>query len=896
MKLEFFLDQNRSKMNDIESDFVKDIFFPYVGERGLDYLKTQTSIEDSYFKKRRLDFTLDTKKYKYVIEIDGYTYHAEGAPCVSPDYFDALLMKQNDLILSGWKLIRFSYNQIKNDPALCIDVLRRAFKADPELNPIFAGSDRLEPNFAQRQALDSVEFYRQQGKSKGIVILPTGVGKTYFSAFDAKFFNSKTLFIVHRDTILKQAYDSFEDVWPEASRGFFDASNKDTSSDIIFASKDTLYRDNNLQLFDPNEFGYIIIDEAHHSAATTYKKIIDYFNPDFMLGMTATPDRQDKASILELFDYNVFYEMDQRDAIESGYLTGFKYYGLKDDIDYSKIKHNGRRYDIVDLGRKLNIEKRNKAILNKFNELCPDAKSLGFCVNIDHAETMAEYFRNNGIEARAIHSDKNRLSQSDRESYIEDFRNNIIQVLFTVDVFNEGADFPDVQALLFLRPTESKTIFTQQLGRGLRLSPYKEHVYVLDFIGNFKKANLIKEYLLGSSNTNTTNNDTNNSTSSTNKRFGDKEFLDYPLGCEVHFDESITDLFSSMDSETSEITKEDLINNYYDVKEIIKRKPSQADINNTEISKFKLSSYTNKKLFSSWGKFLKEIGESTEAGYHYPQGTHLGHIFYIIKSIGDKNLDIRLNEDTIYPIEGQSLSILGRQSRFKLWACMELGLILDDRDPSSTIDKTRYKTLTSSGKYLYTLLNKFVHDENFFAFSEETKTEVSWSMVNQPDYYNNFVRSLPNEEISILQDIFFKMDAVQHLLKFLFHSNQNKEIFNRKEDIYNKYFDTPFIKNYFEVNGIQQDSTEGASRRLPFIINILHSLNIVDFLNRSEIKLNKLPMLPCLFENNQSYIESVYKYYNSSILPDASICSELKVLFGKDFLTDSYFVKSLESK
>ncbi|MDC0805364.1 DEAD/DEAH box helicase family protein, partial [Clostridium paraputrificum] len=222
----------------------------------------------------------------------------------------------------------------------------------------------LEPNFAQIQALDSVEFYRQQGKSKGIVILPTGVGKTYFSAFDAKSFNSKTLFIVHRDTILKQAYDSFEDVWPEASRGFFDASNKDSSSDIIFASKDTLYRDNNLQLFDPNEFGYIIIDEAHHSAATTYKKIIEYFNPKFMLGMTATPDRQDKASILELFDYNVFYEMNQRDAIESGYLTGFKYYGLKDDIDYSKIKHNGRHYDIVDLGRKLNIEKRNNAILD----------------------------------------------------------------------------------------------------------------------------------------------------------------------------------------------------------------------------------------------------------------------------------------------------------------------------------------------------------------------------------------------------------------------------------------------------------------------------------------------------------------------------------------------------
>ncbi|OZU89074.1 hypothetical protein CIL03_08645 [Virgibacillus indicus] len=889
MQLQEFIQLYANKMNDIEKDFVEQVFYPYGGENALDYLRVQTPFEDSQAKKRRLDFTIETEKYKYVIEIDGYTYHADGAARVSPDYFDDLLIKQNDLILNGWKLLRLSYNQIRNEPILCIDTIRRAFKSDPMINPIFAGKDQLEPTFPQQVALSSVEFNRKKGKKKGIVVLPTGIGKTYFSAFDAMHFNGRTLFIVHRDTILKQAYESFEDVWKGVSKGYFNAETKDTTSDLIFASKDTLYRDGNLEMFAPDAFDYIIIDEAHHSSAQTYKKIIEYFEPKFMLGMTATPERQDRANILELFDYNLFHEMNQRDAIESGYLTGFKYYGLKDDIDYTKIKHNGRRYDLADLGRKLNIEKRNQAVFDKFKELCPDAKSLGFCVTIKHAEDMAKYFKEQGISAQAIHSDTQILSPAQREAYIQDFRDNQIQILFTVDVFNEGADFPDVEALLFLRPTESKTIFTQQLGRGLRLSPYKEHVIVLDFIGNFKKADRIKDYLKSGG---YSNQQTKGGTGNKN-RFGEKGFLDYPLGCEVHFDESVEEMLESLAEKDKEITKDDLVDNYYDVKEKIERKPSQKDINNSNISKYRLSLYT--RYFGSWTKFLEFIGEATKASYHYPQGTHLGHIFYAIKSIGDKELDIRLELDTVYPVEGIGLTTYGRKSRYLLWACMELDLILDDREPGA--NNERYQTLTPKGKVLYDILNKYVTDTDFYDF-KETKAEVSWSMNHNEKYFNNLIKSLPDNDRQRLARIFLEMDAVNHLLRFLFHIKQNEQVLNRKADIYNEYFDTPFIRQYFEVNGIKQKSEEGAERRLPFLLNVLEALKLVEFVNQSTIKIIKLPMINSLFSNSLENQEknkiAAEKYYVEGTMPSPDIVAELKTLFGKDFLTPNYFIIELD--
>lgn len=886
MELFEFIQENETKMNDIEKQFLEDIYYPYAGLNGLKYLDVQTPIEDCENRKRKLDFTIKTNRYKYVIEIDGYTYHAEGALRVTPEYFDDLIVKQNDLILNGWILIRFSYNQIRNNPSFCIDTLRRAFKGDPQMNPYFLNKDSFSPTFPQLNALDNIQYYRNTSVNKGVVILPTGMGKTILAALDAKRLNSKTLFIVHRNDILQESYNKFNDVWPEPTKGFFNAEEKDTKSQVIFASKDTLYRDGNIDSFEPDHFDFIIIDEVHHSSCTTYRKIIEYFEPSYMLGLTATPERQDRADILEMFDYNILYEMSQKEAIESGYLSGFIYYGLQDDIDYSKIKHNGIRYDVADLGRKLDIPERNESIFKKYTDYAEGKKALGFCVNIDHAISMANFFKSKGISAEAIHSDTTRLSPELRKLYIDDFKDDNIQILFTVDVFNEGVDFPDVEALLFLRPTESKTIFIQQLGRGLRLNPYKSHVTVLDFIGNFKNVERIKDYIKGHN----PNNENDTGKDSKNK-FGQKNFLEWPLGCEVHFDESIEELFKRIEDEQREITKEDLIENYYNVKEIIKKKPTPNDINNDDLSKYRLSQY--RTLFGSWSKFISEIGEATLASYHYPQGTHLGHIFYIIKTLGDGVTTNLVSPDIYSPIDSP-VTKLGRQTRYKIWACMELGLVHDDRNPSTEVDRTTFTNLTAEGKFLYTVLNNNVSDSTFYAF-KSTKA-ITWEMDHDAQYYNNFIKSLPTASKEKLESILFKMDAVKHMLKFLFHENKNIDTFIRSE-VYSNYFNSPFVKSYFEMNGIEQDSEEGAKRRLPFILNILEAFSIIEFTDRSTIKVKQLPIYPILFGDDTASIEDNIKatqnYYKNNAIAEPNIATDLKMLFGKDFLTPSYFIKSL---
>lgn len=883
MQLNDFLTANQTKMNDIERTFVEDVFYPYAGENGLDFLQAQTPFEDSECRTRKLDFTITTNRYNYVIEIDGYTYHAEGASRVSPEYFDDLLVKHNDLILNGYILVRFSYNQIRNHPDLCINTLRRTFKADAQINPYHLHHDDFTPTYPQQRALDGCEYYRSTGMNRGVVILPTGMGKTIFAALDAKRLNLRTLFIVHKNDILSEAYDKFHAVWPEVSKGFFNATEKDTTSQLIFASKDTLYRDGNIDQFTPTDFDYIIIDEVHHSSCTTYKKITDYFKPKYMVGLTATPERQDRADILELFDYNIYYELPQREAIECGYLSGFKYYGLKDDIDYSKIKHNGIHYDVADLGRKLNIPERNEAIYQKYQLHAFGKKAIGFCVNIQHAIDMAEFFNNKGIPSAAVHSDTTILSTEQKKSYIQDFRDNALQILFTVDLFNEGVDFPDVEALLFLRPTESKTIFIQQLGRGLRLSPNKSHVIVLDFIGNFKKAENIRQYISGQPTG-------NSGTGSGNGKFGVKEFLDWPTGCDVHFDESVEELFKARDEATREISDDELKDNYYAVKEALRRKPAPEDMNDESLSQHKLSIYRNH--YGTWNKFLEAIGEATKASYHYPQGTHLGHIFYIVKTLGDGVFTDLVSPDLYISADGVS-STLARQTRYKIWACMELGILYDDRNPDETVDADTFKNLTPSGKVLYKILSDHATDNDFYAFSTSGKKEISWSMIHDEAYFNSFIRNLEDSEKEKLSSIFLQMDAAKHMLIYLFHENKNITHFV-KNQVYQNYFTAPYIKEYFEINGIEVPSLEGAKRRIPFILNILDAFGIIS-LSRSDFNIQRLPLLDFLFET-ESYgaaenISAVQAYYSDGILPGKEQLTELKLKFGSAFLSPSYTIK-----
>lgn len=498
MTISDFLGQHGSKMGYLETTFLKYVFFADYGEVGLDLILPEVNIprNDGTGKNWRLDFVVTTPTNKFAIECDGFSYHAAGM--VSKERFDELERKRNETIRQGYTLVSLSRDQIENNAQEAIYELRRSFNSDEELFSIFLkrNTGRIEPHDVQQQALDALDLTRKAGHTRGLVSLATGLGKTYLGIFDTQAMQSeRILFIVHVEHILKQAKNSFESVVPTRANemGFFTGKEKThEGKSIVFSTIQTISREKNLAQFSPDHFDYVIIDESHHTAAESYKKVAEYFKPKFFLGLTATPDRMDKKDVLEYYGNNLVFEMSQTEAIKQGYLANLEYRGFKDNVDYSDIYYNGFRYDINDLNKSLMIEKRDRAVIEKFKELAHTKKTIAFCVSIDHAEWSASKFRGAGYDAVAIHSkieDKNTggAYQSASE-IIEAFDKGKHQIVFVVDMLNEGIDIPDVECLLMLRPTESSTILTQQIGRGLRIAHNKSGVLVLDFIGNYKSS------------------------------------------------------------------------------------------------------------------------------------------------------------------------------------------------------------------------------------------------------------------------------------------------------------------------------------------------------------------------------------------------------------------------
>lgn len=339
---------------------------------------------------------------------------------------------------------------------------------------------RIKPNYMQKKALKELNRYRVMGVNRALVVAAMGSGKTYLSAFDACNFNPKRLlYIVHEETILNKSLATFMEVFGNnVTYGIFTGKHKDMDADFLFSTNITMC--NYLSLFSRTEFDYIIIDECHHATASTYRKIIEYFKPEFLLGLTATPERMDEEDVFGLFDKNVPYELRLRDAIIYGLVVPFKYYGIRDSLINYGLKPNEERKMIAQLA---NVE-HIAYISSKIEEYRGEGKlkALAFCRNITHARMMAEAMSD--YYKTAYLTGKN--SAGERLCAINDLQRDDggIEILFTVDILNEGVDIPAVNMVLFLRPTESSTIFLQQLGRGLRKYDNKDYVTVLDFIGN----------------------------------------------------------------------------------------------------------------------------------------------------------------------------------------------------------------------------------------------------------------------------------------------------------------------------------------------------------------------------------------------------------------------------
>jgi superfamily II DNA or RNA helicase len=354
----------------------------------------------------------------------------------------------------------------------------------------------IKTNFMQKNALEKLEILRQKNQTKALIIAATGSGKTYLSAFDVKNFKAKKmLFLVHRENILISAKQSFENIIPNKTFGLFTGNKKEKNKDYIFSTIQTMSL--NFSEFGKNEFDYIIIDEAHHVTSPSYKKVIDYFQSKFLLGLTATSNRMDGNSIYEIFDENIACDIRLNDALEHDLIVPFHYFGISDikSIDYENVDLT--KIDV--LAKLLSVNKRVDYIIEQMNFYSfvgNKRKAIGFCVSKEHGTFMSEEFNKRGINSTFLSSEDSVLNRVKFIEKLED-DNDELEVIFTVDIFNEGVDIPSINTVLFLRPTNSPIVFIQQLGRGLRKYKNKEFLTVLDFIGNHKKAYLIALALAG---------------------------------------------------------------------------------------------------------------------------------------------------------------------------------------------------------------------------------------------------------------------------------------------------------------------------------------------------------------------------------------------------------------
>lgn len=469
----------------------------------------------------------------------------------------------------------------------------------------------FQPRGAQIEALYALEDSRKEGATKGLVQAATGVGKTYLAAFDSAAYEH-VLFVAHREEILKQAAESFRNVRNSDDLGFFDGKHKDTDRAVIFASVSTLGRASYLceNYFAPDYFDYIVIDEFHHAVTECYQRLIDYFKPKFLLGLTATPERMDGRSIYEICDYNVPYEINLKDAINRGMLVPFHYYGIYDETDYSGLRLKRGRYEEHDLNR-IYIENNSRSeLIYRHYMKHPSKRALGFCCSRLHAEDMAKDFSQRGIPSVAVYSNGEGEFSQDRGTAIQRLKSGEIKVIFSVDMFNEGVDITSVDMVMFLRPTESPVVFLQQLGRGLRRSKGKEYLNVLDFIGNYEKAGKAPYLLSGKP--------------YSSEVMGSSTFLqdfEFPDECIVDFDLRLVDLFHEMEKRNQTI-RDRIREEYFRVKELLEKVPDRMELfTYMDDNVYELCiGHSNENPFRRYLEFLEEMGDLSPEEYRVFHG------------------------------------------------------------------------------------------------------------------------------------------------------------------------------------------------------------------------------------------------------------------------------------
>ena len=488
-------------------------------------------------------------------------------------------------------------------------------------------NSEIKPNYMQRRALKELNRIRVTGATKALIVAAAGSGKTYLAAFDALNFNPKRLlYIAHEGSILMKAYETFSRVFgSDRSYGLYTGEYKEPEADFVFSTNISMA--SAIELFDPHAFDYVIIDECHHATAETYQKVLKHFEPEFLLGITATPERMDENDVFSLFDQNVPYELRLRDAIINKLVVPFKYYGIRDElIEYGAKETKGHKFV-----EQFSDEKHCEFIrdmIEKHRESGKKLKALAFCRDVAHARRMADAMDEYYPHSTRFLTGNNSVGERVRAYKDLQDDNADLQILFTVDILNEGVDIPGVNMVLFLRPTDSQTIFIQQLGRGLRNFEGKKYVTVLDFIGNDYKRSVQIAFALGSLSENFVV-EKKLVAALVNDDFKEIGLSDY--GVEIHIDDlSKKEVLSYID-EVNFNTKRYLAQDYENFKKYISasRYPDHVDYLNNDYApdliKFMQSKISGKKCFSYYG-FLKAIDEDNLPAFDEKQEEFVNYL------------------------------------------------------------------------------------------------------------------------------------------------------------------------------------------------------------------------------------------------------------------------------
>lgn len=399
------------------------------------------------------------------------------------------------MVYLGWDVYRWAVRQMQIQPDAVKDELRVFLGSHPHFKeiedylPTQRGKEldgsHLDLKKHQIEALKPLQAMRDNSETIALLYHVTGTGKTVTAVMDAKNCGGRTLFLAHTQELVNQAAETFRKLWPSVTVGRYVESMKQPNAHVVCGSVQSVAL--HLDEFQDDAFDYLIVDEAHHASADTYQKILSYFKPAFTLGLTATPERTDDGKvILEIFK-NTAHKLDIQTAVEIGELVPIRCIRIHTNIDLTKVRFNSVQYNIRDLESKIYVPERNRLIVDTWLQYVRDKRTVVFCASVKHAEQIAELFREAGVRAAAVSGG---MKQAERKEFQDKFVSREIQVLCACDLLNEGWNCPETQVLFMARPTMSRVLYTQQLGRGMRLYPGKESLMVFDFVDNASQYNM----------------------------------------------------------------------------------------------------------------------------------------------------------------------------------------------------------------------------------------------------------------------------------------------------------------------------------------------------------------------------------------------------------------------